>query len=179
MALTQIQLAKSLEANQTSVSLWKAQGMPTESVDAARAWVAANIRRRKSGKVTAPTTSSNPALGPRARLDRAAEGEIRHYELWKAAANSEESNSRTVAELAGAWRDSRKAVAQAEQELGQFLSMTKATLNKVETVTAIRGLTSALVQDFSTFPWGEQATSMLRKHLATLPPSLSEATAKG
>jgi hypothetical protein len=179
MALTQIQLAKSLEANQTSVSLWKAQGMPTESVDAARAWLAANIRRRKSGKVTAPTTSSNPALGPRARLDRAAEGEIRHYELWKAAANSEESNSRTVAELAGAWRDSRKAVAQAEQELGQFLSMTKATLNKVETVTAIRGLTSALVQDFSTFPWGEQATSMLRKHLATLPPSLSEATAKG
>jgi hypothetical protein len=179
MALTQIQLAKSLEANQTSVSLWKAQGMPTESVDAARAWLAANIRRRKSGKVTAPTTSSNPALGPRARLERAAEGEIRHYELWKAAANSEESNSRTVAELAGAWRDSRKAVAQAEQELGQFLSMTKATLNKVETVTAIRGLTSALVQDFSTFPWGEQATSMLRKHLATLPPSLSEATAKG
>jgi hypothetical protein len=179
MALTQIQLAKELEANQASVSLWKAQGMPTESVDTARAWLAANIRRRKSGKVTAPTTSTNPALGPRARLDRAAEGEIRHYELWKAAANSEESNSRTVAELAGAWRDSRKAVAQAEQELGQFLSMTKATLNKAETVAAVRGLISAMVQDFSTFPWGEQATSMLRKHLATLPPSLSEATAKG
>ena len=179
MALTQIQLAKALDANQTSVSLWKAQGMPTDSVDAARAWLAANIRRRKSGKVAAPTTSTNPALGPKARLNRAAEGEIRHYELWKAAANSEEANSRTVAELAGAWRDSRKAVAQAEQELGQFLSMTKATLNKAETVAAIRGLISAMVQDFSTFPWGEQATLMLRKHLATLPPSLSEATAKG
>jgi hypothetical protein len=82
-----IQLAKALDANQTSVSLWKAQGMPTDSVDAARAWLAANIRRRKSGKVAAPTTSTNPALGPKARLDRAAEGEIRHYELWKAAAN--------------------------------------------------------------------------------------------
>jgi hypothetical protein len=179
MALTQIQLAKALGSNQTSVSLWKAQGMPTDSVEAAQAWVAANIRRRKSGNVSAPTASSNPALGPKARLDRAAEGEIRHYQLWKAASGADEVNSRTVAELAGAWRDSRKAVAQAEQELGQFLAMTKATLNKQETVTAIRGLISALVQDFSTFPWGEQATSMLRKHLATLPPSLSEATAKG
>jgi len=178
MALTQVQLAKALDANQTSISLWKAQGMPTDSVDAAKAWLAANIRRRKSGKVSAPMPTTNPALGPRARLDRAAEGEIRHYQLWKSAASAEDVNSRTVAELAGAWRDSRKAVAQAEQELGQFLAMTKATLNKQETVTAIRGLISALVQDFSTFPWGEQATSMLRKHLATLPPSLSEATAK-
>jgi hypothetical protein len=179
MTLTHTLLAQKLDATPSAVTLWKAQGMPTDSVESARAWVAANIRRRKSGKVMAPTTSTNPALGPKARLDRAAEGEIRHYELWKAAANSEEANSRTVAELAGAWRDSRKAVAQAEQELGQFLSMTKATLNKAETVAAIRGLISAMVQDFSTFPWGEQATSMLRKHLATLPPSLSEATAKG
>jgi hypothetical protein len=178
MALTQIKLAKALETTPASVTIWKSQGMPVTSVDEARAWVAANIRRRKSGKVLAPA-SSNPALGPKARLDRAAEGEIRHYELWKAASGADEVNSRTVAELAGAWRDSRKAVAQAEQELGQFLAMTKATLNKQETVTAIRGLISALVQDFSTFPWGEQATSMLRKHLATLPPSLSEATAKG
>ena len=179
MALTQIQLAKALETTPASVTIWKSQGMPVTSVDEAKAWVAANIRRRKSGKLTAPTASSNPALGPKARLDRAAEGEIRHYQLWKAASSVDEVNSRTVAELAGAWRDSRKAVAQAEQELGQFLAMTKATLNKQETVTAIRGLISALVQDFSTFPWGEQATSMLRKHLATLPPSLSEATAKG
>jgi putative salt-induced outer membrane protein YdiY len=178
MALTQIQLAQVLNSTASAVTLWKAQGMPVDDPEAAKAWVAANVRRRKSGKVMAPT-STNPSLGPKARLDRAAEGEIRHYELWKAAANSEEANSRTVAELAGAWRDSRKAVAQAEQELGQFLSMTKATLNKAETVAAIRGLISAMVQDFSTFPWGEQATSMLRKHLATLPPSLSEATAKG
>ena len=176
MALTQIQLARSLDANQTSISLWKAQGMPTDSVETAKAWLAANIRRRKGGKLSAPTASSNPAMGPNARLDRAAEGELRHYELWKAAANVDEINSRTVAELAGAWRDSRKAAAQAEQEFSQFLSMTKTTLNKAETVAAIRGLISAAVQDFSTFQWGEQATSILRKHLATLPPSLSEQT---
>jgi hypothetical protein len=178
MAITHIQLAQKLDATPSAVTLWKAQGMPTDSEETAKAWVAANIRRRKSGKVKAPMPSSNPAMGPKARLDRAAEGELRHYELWKAASHEGDVNSRTVAELAGAWRDSRKAVAQAEQELGQFLAMTKATLNKVETVTAIRGLTSALVQDFSTFPWGQQATSILRKHLATLPPSLSEATAK-
>lgn len=176
MALTQIQLARALDANQTSISLWKAQGMPTHSVDAAKAWLAANVRRRKSGTVSAPTASSNPAMGPKARLDRAAEGELRHYELWKAAASADEINSRTVAELAGAWRDSRKAAAQAEQEYSQFLSMTKTTLNKAETVAAIRGLVSAAVQDFSTFPWGEAATSILRKHLATLPPSLNEPT---
>jgi hypothetical protein len=176
MALTQIQLAHSLESNPASITVWKSQGMPTDSVEAAKAWVAANIRRRKSGKVSAPTASSNPAMGPKARLDRAAEGEIRHYELWKAAANVGEINSRTVAELAGAWRDSRKAAAQAEQEFSQFLSMTKTTLNKSETVAAIRGLISAAVQDFSTFPWGEKATSILRKHLATLPPSLNEPT---
>ena len=178
MALTQIQLAQALESSASAVTLWKAQGMPTQSVEAAKAWVAGNIRRRKSGKVSVQAANLNPAMGPRARLDRAAEGEIKHYELWKSAAAGGEINSRTVAELAGAWRDSRKAVAQAEQELSQFLAMTKATLNKVETVAAIRGLTSALVQDFSTFPWGQQATSILRKHLATLPPSLSEATAK-
>ena len=176
MALTQIQLAKALGSDPASVTVWKSRGMPTDSVEAAKAWVAANVRRRKSGTVSAPTTSSNPAMGPKARLDRAAEGELRHYELWKAAANVDEVNSRTVAELAGAWRDSRKAAAQAEQEFSQFLSMTKTTLNKSETVAAIRGLISAAVQDFSTFPWGEPATSILRKHLATLPPSLSEAT---
>lgn len=176
MALTQIQLARALDANQTSISLWKAQGMPTDSVEGAKAWMAANIRRRKSGKLSAPVANSSGAMGPKARLDRAAEGELRHYELWKVAANVDEVNSRTVAELAGAWRDSRKAAAQAEQEYSQFLAMTKTTLNKAETVAAIRGLVSAAVQDFSTFPWGEQATSILRKHLATLPPSLNEPT---
>lgn len=176
MALTQIQLAKALGSDPASVTIWKSRGMPTDSVDAAKAWVAANVRRRKSGTVSAPTASSNPAMGPKARLDRAAEGELRHYELWKAATNAGEVNSRTVAELAGAWRDSRKAAAQAEQEFSQFLAMTKTTLNKAETVAAIRGLISAAVQDFSTFAWGEQATSILRKHLATLPPSLSEPT---
>lgn len=176
MALTQIQLANALESNPASVTIWKSQGMPVTSVDEAKAWVAANIRRRKGGKLSAPTTSSNPAMGPKARLDRAAEGELRHYELWKTAANVSEINSRTVAELAGAWRDSRKAAAQAEQEYSQFLATTKTTLNKAETVAAIRGLVSAAVQDFSTFQWGEQATSILRKHLATLPTSLSEQT---
>lgn len=176
MALTQIQLARALDSNPASITIWKSQGMPTDSVETAKAWVAANIRRRKSGKFSAPTTSSNGAMGPKARLDRAAEGELRHYELWKVAANAAEVNSRTVAELAGAWRDSRKAAAQAEQEYSQFLAMTKTTLNKAETVAAIRGLVAAAVQDFSTFPWGPQATSILRKHLATLPPSLNEQT---
>ena len=177
MALTQIQLAKALNANQTSVSLWKAQGMPTDSVDTAQAWLAANIRRRKSGRVTVEAAALNPAMGPRARLERAAEGELKHYELWKSAAAGDEINSRTVAELAGAWRDSRKAAAQAEQELTQFLAMTRAVLNKSETLTAIRALISAAVQDFSTRPWGPEATSILRNHLATLPTSLKEATA--
>jgi hypothetical protein len=86
-------------------------------------------------------------------------------------------NSRSVAELAGAWRDSRKAAAQAEQELAAFLAMKNATLNKQETVAAIRSLISALRQDFSTFPWGRQATELMKKHLGTLPSSLSEATA--
>jgi len=173
--LTQRKLATLLGASAQSVTMWKSAGMPVDSVEAAQAWIAANVRRRKGGTVSAPVTA-NPVMGPKARLERAAEGEIRHYELWRAAANTGEANSRTVAELAGAWRDSRKAAAQAEQEFSQFLSMTKTTLNKSETVAAIRGLVSAAVQDFSTFPWGEPATLILRKHLATLPPSLSEAT---
>jgi hypothetical protein len=177
MALTQIQLAQVLNASASAVTLWKAQGMPVDDAEAAKAWVASNVRRRKSGRVTVEAAAMNPAMGPKARLERAAEGELKHYELWKSAAAGGEINSRTVAELAGAWRDSRKAAAQAEQELAQFLAMTKAVLNKSETVTAIRSLIAAAVQDFSTRPWGQEATSILRKHLATLPTSLSEATA--
>ena len=176
MGLTQRQLAKILDSSPQSVTIWKGQGMPVDDAEAARAWVAANVRRRRSSRVAGVVTMENPAMGPKARLERAAEGEIKHYELWKAATSEGQPNSRTVAELAGAWRDSRKAAAAAEAEYSAFLAMTRATINRVETVTAIRGLISAAVQDFSTFPWGQQATSILRKHLATLPPSLSEQT---
>jgi hypothetical protein len=177
MALTQTQLANALDSNPASVSIWKSRGMPVDSVDAAKAWVAANVRRNKGARISGLVASENLAMGARPRLDRAAEGEIRHYELWKAAANSQDMNSRAVAELAGAWRDSRKAAAQAEQELAAFLAMKNATLNKQETVAAIRSLVSALRQDFSTFPWGRQATELMKKQLGTLPSSLSEATA--
>ena len=176
MSMTQRQLALALDATPQSVTIWKSQGMPVEDVDAARAWVAANVRRRKSARVTGIISADNPQMGPKARLHRAAEGEIRHYELWKAASAGDNVNSRTVAELAGAWRDSRKAAASAEQEYGAFLAMTQSTLNKLEAVTAIRSLISAVVQDFSTQAWGQQATSILQKHLKTLPESLSEAT---
>jgi len=175
--MTLTKLAEILECRNAQITEWKARGMPVDSPESAQQWLTAQgVKRRRPHlqnreKLAAPALE-NLERGARARLDRAAEGEARHYELWNAAAYGEKVDSKVVAELATSWRDMRKAAAQAETEYHQFCAQNLITLNRQETLTAFRALISSAVQDFSTKPWGQEARAILNSHLATLPAKL-------
>jgi len=174
--MTLTQLAQELECRNAQITKWKAEGMPTTSAGAAAEWLTAKGVRRRRPHYQNRAKMEAPALeglqrGAKARLERAEEGESRHYELWKAMAYGK-TDSKQVAELAAAWRDMRKAAATAENEYHQFCAQNQITINRAETLAAFRGLISAAVQDFSTRGWGTEATAILNKHLGTLPASL-------
>jgi molybdopterin/thiamine biosynthesis adenylyltransferase len=175
--MTLTALAEALQCRNAQITKWKSQGMPTNSPEAAAEWLAAQgVKRRRPHsqnreKMTAPALE-NLERGAKARLERAAEGEARHYELWKAAAYKDKLDSKVVAELATSWRDMRKAASTAETEYHQFCAQNLITLNRAETLAAFRALISSAVQDFSTRPWGEEARAILNRHLVTLPAKL-------
>jgi hypothetical protein len=170
-------LAEQLQCRPAQITKWKSEGMPTSSPEEARQWMAAQgVKRRRPhaqnrAKMTAPALA-DLERGAKARLERAAEGEARHYELWKSAAYEEKLDSKVVAELATSWRDMRKAAATAEVEYHQFCAQNLITLNRAETLAAFRALISSAVQDFSTRAWGEEARAILNRHLVTLPAKL-------
>lgn len=172
--MTQKQLADKLGVSPGRVSQYKAQGCPTDSIESAEAWIAQNVSRDKPRDIELPDDALPPDMGPKARLERAQEGERRHFALWEAAVARQPANTREIAELATSWREMRKGASEAEKEYGNFLLQIGATMNKAEAIKAIRGLFAAIVQDFSTHPWGADATRIVRHHLETLPANLRE-----
>ena len=89
------------------------------------------------------------------------------HALWRAAVESGTATPRTISELHHTWAESRKQAALAEKEYADFLLRVGATLNKTAVQDSLRQVAAAIKQDFSTFPWGEQATAIMRRHLAT------------
>jgi transcriptional regulator with XRE-family HTH domain len=172
--MTQKELAEKLGVTAGRVSQYKAQGMPVDGIEAAEAWLAHNVSRDKPRNIELPANTLPEDMGPKARLDRAQEGERRHFALWEAAIARQPANTREIAELATSWREMRKGASEAEKEYGNFLLQIGTTINKGEALKAIRGLFTGIVQDFSTHPWGEEATLIMRHHLATLPANLRD-----
>ena len=163
--MTQKELADKLGVTAGRISQYKKAGMPVDSIEAAEAWLAHNVSRDNPRDLELPADSLPPDMGPRARLYRAQEGERRHFALWEAAVARQPVNTREVSELATSWREMRKGAAEAEKEYGAFLLATKATLNTAEATRALRGFMVAVVQDFSTRPWGDEARRLLQHHL--------------
>jgi transcriptional regulator with XRE-family HTH domain len=163
--MTQAQLADSLGLSAGRVSQLKRQGMPVADLEAAQEWLRLNVARDDRRALDLPAEAVPLDMGPHARLQRAQEGERRHFALWEAAVARRPLNSREVSELATSWREMRKGAAEAEKELAAFLLATKATLNTAEAVRAFRGFMVAVVQDFSTRPWGDEARRLLQHHL--------------
>jgi len=163
--MTQKQLADSLGLSAGRVSQLKRQGMPVADLEAAQEWLRLNVARDDRRALDLPAEAVPLDMGPHARLQRAQEGERRHFALWEAAVARRPLNSREVSELATSWREMRKGAAEAEKELSAFLLATKKTINAAETIRAFRGFITAVVQDFSTHPWGDEARELLRHHL--------------
>jgi transcriptional regulator with XRE-family HTH domain len=171
---TQKDLAARLGVTAGRVSQLKKAGMPTDSIEAAEAWLALNVSRDKPRDIELPEGSLPEDMGPKARLQRAQEGERQHFALWQAAVARQPANTREIAELATSWSAMRKGASEAEKEYAAFLLQIGTTINKPQAIRAIRGLFAAIVQDFSTHPWGNDATRIVRHHLETLPPSLRD-----
>ncbi len=89
------------------------------------------------------------------------------HALWRAAVESGTATPRTIADLHHTWAESRKNAALAEKEYADFLMRVGTTLNKAVAQDSLRQVAAAIKQDYSTFPWGEQATAIMRRHLAT------------
>jgi phytoene/squalene synthetase len=165
MTPTQKQLADHLGLTAGRISQLKKAGMPVDSREAAEAWLALNVNRDRPRDIDLPEDSLPLDMGPKARLQRAQEGERKHFALWQAAVARQPANTREIAELATSWREMRKGAAEAEKELGAFLLATKATINAAETIRAFRAFISSVVQDFSTYPWGDEARRVLQHQL--------------
>lgn len=144
-----------------------AKGCPVDNVESALAWIRENVRRHDNRPVELPPDAANLRVGPRARLERATDAERVQHALWRAAVESGTASPRTIAELHGVWAESRKQTALAEREYSDALLRLKTTLNADAVRDSIRQVIAAVKQDYSTFPWGEHATSILRRHLAT------------
>jgi transcriptional regulator with XRE-family HTH domain len=170
--MTQQQLADRFSVTPGRISQYKKQGMPVTSLEAAEAWLAQNVSRDNPRDLELPAESLPPDMGPRARLYRAQEGERRHFALWEAAVARQPVNTREVSELATSWREMRKGASEAEKEYAAYLAVTRATISTPEAVKAMRDLLTAIVQDFSTRPWGDEATRMMHSHLSSLPSHL-------
>jgi len=164
--MTQAQLADSLGLSAGRVSQLKRQGMPVADLEAAQEWLRLNVARDDRRALDLPAEAVPLDMGPYARLQRAQEGERRHFALWEAAVARRPLNSREVSELATSWREMRKGAAEAEKELSAFLLATKKTINAAEAGREWRGFITAVVQDFSTHPWGDEARAILNHHLA-------------
>jgi hypothetical protein len=163
--MTQKQIADRLGLSAGRVTQLKNAGMPTDSIEAAEEWVRLNVNRDDRRALDLPTEAVPLDMGPKARLQRAQEGERRHFALWEAAIERRPLNSREVSELATAWREMRKGAAEAEKEYAAFLLATKATMQTSEALRVFRSFMQAVVQDFSTRPWGEEARRLLQHHL--------------
>ena len=170
--MTQQQLADRFSVTPGRISQYKKQGMPVTSIEAAEAWLAQNVSRDNPRDLELPAESLPPDMGPKARLYRAQAGESRHFALWEAAVARQPVNTREVSELATSWREMRKGASEAEKEYAAYLAVTKATISTPEAVKAMRDLLTAIVQDFSTRPWGDEATRMMHSHLSSLPAHL-------
>jgi transcriptional regulator with XRE-family HTH domain len=164
--MTQAQLAAGLGLSPGRVSQLKRQGMPVADLEAAQEWLRLNVTRDDRRALDLPAEAVPLDMGPHARLQRAQEGERRHFALWEAAVARRPLNSREVSELATSWREMRKGAAEAEKELSAFLLATKKTMATSEAVSAFRNFMVAVVQDFSTHPWGDKARAILNHHLA-------------
>jgi hypothetical protein len=154
------------------VSQLAARGCPVDDVEKAREWIRLNIRRTDPAPATLPTEAGKLRIGPLARLHRAADAERIQHSLWRAAAESGTASPRTIADLHSTWEASRKSAAAAEREFGDFLLRVGTTVNKAEVFASIRGVFTAIKQDFSTHPWGEPAMEIINRHLATVSASL-------
>lgn len=153
-----------------------ARGCPVDDVESALAWIRENVRRHDNSPVQLPPEAARLRVGALARLHRATDAERVQHALWRAAVESGTATPRTIAELHDTWGQSRKNAALAEREYSDALLRLKTTLNAAEVRNSIRQFITAAAQDFSTFPWGEQATTILRRHLSTaagLPDKLS------
>lgn len=155
------------------VSQLAAKGCPVDSVSAAREWIRNKVKRTDKTPVDLPPEAAQLRIGPLARLQRAADAERIQHGLWRAAVESGTASPRTIAELHTTWMASRKGAADAERELGDFLLRVGTTVNKEEVFSSIRGVFTAIRQDFSTHPWGEPAMAIIRHHLATVSASLN------
>jgi len=149
------------------VSQLAAKGCPVDNVESALAWIRENVRRHDHRPVELPPDAAKLRVGPLARLERATDAERVQHALWRAAVESGTASPRTIAELHGVWAESRKQTALAEREYSDALLRLKTTLNADAVRDSIRQVIAAIKQDYSTFPWGEQAASILRRHLAT------------
>jgi hypothetical protein len=149
------------------VSQLAAKGCPVDDVSAAREWIRNNVKRTDKTPVALPPEAAGVRIGPLARLQRAADAERIQHGLWKAAVESGTASPRTIAELHTTWMASRRGAADAERELGDFLLHVGTTINKQEVFSSIRGVFTAIKQDFSTHPWGEAAMAIIGHHLAT------------
>lgn len=171
--MTQQQLASKIGVTAGRISQLKRQGMPTDSIEAAESWLALNVNRDKPRDIELPAEATPDDMGPKARLLRAQEGERRHFALWEASIARKPINTREVSELASTWREMRKGASEAEREYATFLSTVKATVPTHEASKVFRDFVSAVVQDFSTRSWGEEARGILRHHLSTMPRHLA------
>ena len=153
-----------------------AAGCPVDNVDSALAWIREHVRRHDNRPVELPPDAAKLRVGPKARLERATDAERVQHALWRAAVESGTATPRTIADLHGVWAESRKQAALGEKEYSEALLRLKTTLNANVVRDSLRQVAAAIKQDFSTFPWGAQATEILRRHLATaagLPQQLS------
>ncbi len=144
-----------------------AAGCPVDNVENALTWIRENVRRHDNRPVQLPPEAAKLRVGALARLQRATDAERVQHALWRAAVESGTATPRTIAELHGVWAESRKNAALAEKEYADFLLRVGTTLNKTAVQDSLRQVAAAIKQDFSTFPWGEQATTIMRRHLAT------------
>lgn len=166
MSPTQKDLAAHLGVTAGRVSQLKKVGMPTDTIEAAATWVALNVSRDKPRDIELPEGSLPTDMGPRARLQRAQEGERRHFALWQAAVSRQPANTREIGELATSWSAMRKGASEAEKEYAAFLLQIKTTINLPRAVKSFRDFVGAVKRDFSTHQWGNEATRILRQHLS-------------
>jgi hypothetical protein len=170
---TRQQIAKEHGITAGRVSQLAAKGCPVDDVSAAREWIRNQVKRTDRTPLALPPEAARLRMGPLARLQRAADAERIQHSLWRAAVEGGTASPRTISELHGTWEASRKSAAAAERELGDFLLRVGTTVNKQEVFSSIRGVFTAIKQDFSTHPWGEPAMEIIRHHLATVSASLN------
>lgn len=171
---TRQQIAKEHGITTGRVSQLAAQGCPVDDPEAARAWIATNIRRADDTPLDLPPEAAALRVGARARLERATDAERALYALWREAVEAGGATPRTITELHGAWSDSRKAAAQAEKEYHDFVLRLGITVNKAAMTSALRAVLVAIKQDLSSHSWGDAALATINRHFTTAAHPLSQ-----